>query len=216
VDFGLGAKNGATVFAAEYGDGLLNKTVLTLTNTPMTLEDTAEGGTVKIYDFPLGHLAFQGAYGTLTFTTTSILANTLNASSTLAWGVGTVLYDNTATDGTLHATEANIIASTAATSSATINVVNTATTGVGATQATINGATALDANLNVSVPTDTDIDADATLLEGGADGFGRVGVSAVGEGDQGVAQQAAAFGPQNRSAFEPPQEGIRLRCVVKP
>jgi hypothetical protein len=163
TEYGIGGKNGSTVRVAEYGDGVLHKTVLTLTATPVTLTDAKEGGGVKIYDFPVGHIAFQGAYGTLTITTTSTLASTLNASKTLAWGVGTVLYDNTATDGTLHATEANIIASTAATSSATVNVANTATTGLGATQATLNGATALDANLNISVPTDTDIDGDATV-----------------------------------------------------
>lgn len=167
VDFGLGTKNGTTVTVAEYSDGLINRTTLTLAATPITLEDTAEGGYVKLYDFPTGHLTILGGYGNLTFTTTSVLADTLNASKTINWGVGTVAYVNTATDGTLHATEANIIASTAATSSATINVANTATTGVAATYSTIDGATALDAHLNVSVPTDTDINADATVTVSG-------------------------------------------------
>jgi len=70
---GVGAKNGATVTATEYGDGVLHKTVLTCTATPLTFGDEAgqgQYGGVKVYDFPTGAICVLGAVinGTMTLT----------------------------------------------------------------------------------------------------------------------------------------------------
>lgn len=61
---GVGAKNGATVVADEAGDGIVHRTVLTLTETPITLTDYAgdgQAGGVKLYDFPAGDIHIMGA-----------------------------------------------------------------------------------------------------------------------------------------------------------
>lgn len=161
----IGTKNGSTVSVVEYGDGVVNRTVLTLTNLPITVRDTQQGGGVKIYDFPAGRILTLGGSGYATFTTTSVLASTLNASVTCQWGVGSVTQTNT----TLATTEQNLIQVTAFTSSATINVANTATNGVGAAVlASLDGtSTAIDAYFNIAVAGATDIDADATVLVNG-------------------------------------------------
>ena len=142
-----------------------NVTTLTFTNYSLTVADTGTVGTIKVFDFPEGVIQISCATGSLTFTTTSTLASTLNASSACVWSVGTA----TSTDGAaLTSTEADIIPSTAFTSSATISVANTATRGTLA--APLNkdgGTTAVDAWLNVGVVTNTDIDADATLAVNG-------------------------------------------------
>lgn len=145
-----------------------NVTTLTFTNYSLTINDTtpiATGGSVKIFDFPEGVISILCATGSLTFTTTSTLASTLNASVTCSWGVGTVA---TADGATLATTEQDIIPTTAWTSSATINVANTATRGTLAAPLNKDGGTTpVDAYLNVGVATATDIDADATVAVNG-------------------------------------------------
>ena len=156
----VGAKNGATVTAVEYGNGILHQTVLTLTATPLTLRNTEQGQGVKIYDFPAGGIAILGATGTVAETTTSILADTLNAGVTYNWGVGTTTQAN----GTLATTEQDIIPATNGTASATINVAGASSLGARvADAANFNGVSAAtDAYFNVGIATADDIDADAT------------------------------------------------------
>lgn len=105
---GVGAKNGSTVSAAEYGDGIWHKTVLTCTATPVTITDDAGvaqyGGAGKLYDFPEGLILTQGAVitGNITLGTTGTIINT--------WAGGIALGTATATTGaTLTGTEANIM-----------------------------------------------------------------------------------------------------------
>lgn len=104
---GVGAKNGATVAAAEYGEGLVHKTVLTLTATPITIADdanVAQYGGVKIYDFPEGVVVTLGAV--------IDAACTLGATGTITntWAGGVALGTATATTGaTLTGTEADIV-----------------------------------------------------------------------------------------------------------
>jgi hypothetical protein len=60
----LGAKAGSTVTAVENGDGVLHRTTLTLTATPITLTDdpgNGQYGGVKVYDFPAGNILVLGA-----------------------------------------------------------------------------------------------------------------------------------------------------------
>lgn len=161
----FGAKNGSTVTVQELGNGVVNKTVITLTNTPVTMRDTEQGGGVKIYDFPAGRIVRLGASGSIAVTTTSILANTLNAGVTCNWGVGST----TQASATLATTEQDFVNVAAFTSSATINVAGAVATGVGpGVLASLDGTTTpVDAFLNLAVAGATDIDADATVTVSG-------------------------------------------------
>lgn len=113
-DIGVGAKNGATVSVAEYGDDVVRKTVLTLTATPVTVTDDAGvaqyGGTGKLYTFPQGLLVTYGArvVGNLTLGTTGTIINTYTGVTAL--GTATA-----STGATLTSTEADILQSTALT-----------------------------------------------------------------------------------------------------
>lgn len=74
---GVGAKNGASVSVVEQGDGVLHKTILTCTETPMTFGDEAgqgQYGGVKVYDFPIGLICTFGAVidGAVTLTAPAI------------------------------------------------------------------------------------------------------------------------------------------------
>jgi Mrp family chromosome partitioning ATPase len=162
---GAGAAAGAGVVAAERGDATLHQTLLTLTATPLTLTAlTVQGGGIKVYDFPEGRILIHGAVGTMTFTTTSILANTLNLSSTGNWGVGSV----TQVNPTLATTEQNIIPTTNFTSSAVINVAGSTTSKALAAALQLDGTTtAIDAFLNVGVASAGSLDADATITATG-------------------------------------------------
>lgn len=108
---GVGAKNGATVGVTEYGDGILHKTVLTCTATPITISDdagVAQYGGVKVYDFPAGLILTLGAVidGALTAGVTGTIID--------AWEGDVALGTATATTGsTLTGTEADIMPSVA-------------------------------------------------------------------------------------------------------
>lgn len=99
---------------------------ITLVGVPVTVNDTGTFGTVKIADLPEGILAFGPSTANLTFTTTSTLSSTLNASKQFVWSFGTT---TAASSASLVGGKSNVIAPTFATSSATISVANTATTG---------------------------------------------------------------------------------------
>ena len=106
--YGVGAKNGATVSVVEQGDGVVHKTIITCTATPVTITDDAGvaqyGGTGKLYDFPEGLIATIGAVidGAITLGTTGTITTT--------WAGGVSLGTATATTGaTLVSTEADIL-----------------------------------------------------------------------------------------------------------
>ncbi len=164
-----GAAAAATVSASESSIGAFHTTVLTLANLAVAVSNSHVGGGTKIYTFPEGIIAVLAATATVTPTTTSVLASTLNASSTLSVGVGSVA-TTTQDSGTLATTQQDIVNAFAATSSATVNVAGTA--GSGYTSATTmlkfdGHTTATALYLNCGVPTDTDIDADATTTWSG-------------------------------------------------
>ena len=154
-----------TVTATEKGDGVFRQTVLTLTDVPVTVRDTEQGGGTKVYTFPAGRICHIGSGGSVTVTTTSELATTLNASSTCQWGVGTVTQSN----ATLATTEQDLINNTAFTSSATVDVASAAAAGVGLGSLTPHDgtSTAIAAFLNIAVAGATDIDGDATVTVSG-------------------------------------------------
>jgi hypothetical protein len=67
----------ATTVATEYGDGVIHKTVLTCTATPLAFGDEAgqgQYGGVKVYDFPTGLICTLGAVvnGAVTLTAPAI------------------------------------------------------------------------------------------------------------------------------------------------
>lgn len=148
------------VVATETGNGVINQSLLTLTAAPQTVVNGTEYQGDKIYTFPEGRILVLGVTASLAQTTTSILASTLNASSTGAVALGTVVASNT----TLSSTMVNLLPSTAFTSSATINVAGTAVTAALAASAQFDGtATASAVFLNSAFATTTDVDADATM-----------------------------------------------------
>lgn len=163
----VGAVAGTGVAVAETGHGAYRVSTFTLTNMSMTIRDTtapAQGGGQKIYDFPEGRIFVLGATGSVTVTTTSTIASTLNSGVSCRWGVGTVTQAN----ATLATTEQDLLPVTTFTSGTTINVANTATSAALAAAAQFDGTTtAKDAYFNISVPTATDIDADATVAVNG-------------------------------------------------
>lgn len=164
-----GSAGAATVVVAEQGNGVYRRTVLRLSNFAISLVDAHVGGGSLLYTFPAGGIYSLGGISSLAETTTSALASTLNASSTLSVGVGSVK-TTTQDSGTLATTEQDFVNAHALTSSATINVPGAA--GAGKVTATTllryDGiATATAAYLNIGVPTATDIDGDATCTVSG-------------------------------------------------
>lgn len=171
----VGASAQPEVAAAEGGFDTFRKTTLTLTAMPMTITDALAYAGKKLYDFPAGRVKILSAIASLTFTTTSTIASTLNSGVTASWGLGSA----TASSTTLATTMQNMVPGSGETpktftSSTTINVAPATVTGflaaVSAAQlgAILDGtATAIDLFLNVAVPTGTDIDADATLSVSG-------------------------------------------------
>ena len=108
---GAGAKNGATVAAVEKGSGVLKQTVLTFTDTVITINDdagVAQYGGVKIYDMPLGLIMTLGAVvsGTLLAGVTGTIIDNWDGDVALGTAIAT-------TGATLTGTEADIMPSVA-------------------------------------------------------------------------------------------------------
>lgn len=145
--------------------GAVKKTLLQLKALPFTLADATAYTGLEIFDFPTGRVLILGCVASLAITTTSVLASTLNASSTGQVGLGTA----TASATTLATTMQDLIPVTAFTSSATINVPSATVTAALAAAAAFDGTgTAKKAYLNIALATGTDIDADATLAIDGS------------------------------------------------
>lgn len=158
----VGAANApatGSIVVAHSQFGPFCQTTLTLNNVPQTVVNGTEYQGTKIYDFPQGRILVMGVTATLQQKTTSVLASTLNASSTGAISLGTV----TASSTTLATTMVDLLPSTAFTSSATINVAGTAVSAALAASAQFDGTTtAKDVYLNTAYATTADVDADAT------------------------------------------------------
>lgn len=157
---GVGAKNGATVTASELSNGVLCRTTLTLTNTPITVTDALAYASTKLYDFPAGRILVLGTTASLAFAVTSARASTINANAAMDWALGT--------DPATNVTLANAMVDLLPKQDKTLDGVNAAyTTAQGAAlaaSAQFDGtSTAKDMYLNVSFPTTTEIDADGTM-----------------------------------------------------
>lgn len=161
---GIGAKNGATVTAVEYGNEVVHRTVLTLAATVVSVSDANAYGSVKIYDFPEGRIQILGCTGSIQWAVTSDRTTTINNSAGLAWSLGSAAASNTS----LTSTMVDMLPSTSKTLSVAGSGLNTASTAALSTTGQIDGtATAVDAYLNCAFGTGTDIDGDGTLTATG-------------------------------------------------
>jgi hypothetical protein len=139
--------------------GPIHQVTLSLDNVGQTVVNGTEFQGTQLYTFPEGRIFVLGCIASLQQKTTSVLASTLNASSTGAISLGTVTASNVSLTGTM----VDLAPSTAFTSSATINVAGTAVTPTLAAAAAFDGtATAKKMFLNTAYATTTDVDADAT------------------------------------------------------
>ncbi len=152
---GVGAKNGATVTAVENGNGVIQKTTLSLASTPVTVANVtgASFGGVKLYDFPEGRILVLG-------TTTSLSFNWA-ATDIVATGSGDFSLGSTITDDdTLDTTDVNLLPSSAMLDPFVLGVGN----GAGALEASahIDGTGgAIDCNLNIIID-DADVEDEAS------------------------------------------------------
>lgn len=159
TDNQLGAPSVSTVVAKHVQLGPFVQTTLRLNNVAQSVVNGTEYQGTKIYDFPEGQIQILGCVATLQQKTTSTIASTLNSGVTGAIALGTV----TASSTTLSSTMANLLPSTAFTTSTTINVAGTAVSNALAATTTLDGrTTAIDMYLNTAYATTTDVDADAT------------------------------------------------------
>ncbi len=146
---------------ATYVPGPVSKTTLTLTAMPATIRNTEQGVGVKLLDLPEGVIRIRARIDALTYTVTSVLADTLNLSKVVNVSLGTATQTTATMAGTA---ESNVVPVTATTSPATISTATTAFSAQRDTWMTIDGSTtAPDLYLNFSVPTANDIDGDATI-----------------------------------------------------
>lgn len=167
TDYGsIGAASQTTVAATETTTGYLRRTRLTLNALSVTLADaTVQGGSTKIYDFPEGRVLVLGVTAAIAPTTTSTIASTVNSGVAGVWSLGTAI---ATADAALTSTEADLLPSTAWTSSTTINVAAATVVGALAASAQFDGTTtAKDMYLSCCVTGATDIDADGTVAWSG-------------------------------------------------
>jgi hypothetical protein len=143
----------------ELGDDAIHQTVLTLTDVAQAVVNGTEYQGTKIYSFPKGRLYILGVTMNLAQKTTSALAGTLNSGSTGAVSLGSAVASAT----TLASTMIDFMASTAFTSSTTVNVAGSAVGGVHAPLSYDGHTTAADLYLNSAFATTGDVDADATM-----------------------------------------------------
>lgn len=155
----VGALGVAGLVVAEYGDDAVHQTVFTLTDVAQAVVNGTEYQGTQLYQFPRGRLVVLGVTMSIAQKTTSALAGTLNSGSTGAVSLGTV----TASATTLATTMVDLMASTAFTSSTTVNVAGAAVGGVLATASFDGHTTAKKMFLNSAFATTGDVDADATM-----------------------------------------------------
>ena len=154
----VAAVAGLTALHKQTG-GAVVQTKFTLTDVAQAVVNGTEFQGTKLYDFPEGRILVLGVTATIAEKTTSDPATTLNASVTGALALGTA----TAASTTLSTTAADLLPSTAFTTSATQNVAGTAVSAALAASAQFDGtSTAKSLFINTAYATTTDVDANAT------------------------------------------------------
>lgn len=156
---GVGAANGTGVTAAESGNGVLQKTVLTLAAHEITVTDALAYVGSKLYDFPEGVTKVFSAVADLSFSVTSARAGTINADAAMDWALGSAAASNV----TLASTMVDIIAKQDLTLDQADDGAHPDTAYDGTSVALDGTTTPAALHLNISFPTGTDIDADGTI-----------------------------------------------------
>lgn len=163
TDYGaVGAVSATTVAATETTNGYIRRTSLRLSATSIAMvAATVQGGGTKIYDFPEGRILILGVTASIAPTTTSTIATTVESGVIGVWSIGTAV---AAANAALTSTEADLLPSTAWTSSTTINVAAATVTGALVASAQFDGTTtAKDVYLNACVTTGSEIDNNGTV-----------------------------------------------------
>ncbi len=164
---GVGAAAGTGVTASEQGNGIVQKTVLSLAAMPITVTDALAYASQKVYDFPEGRILILGVTASIQWAVTTDRAattGTINDSASLTWALGTVAASNI----TLSSTMVDLLPKTTKVLAAATTALNTASTAALAASAQFDGtATPKDALLNVGFETNTDIDNDGILTATG-------------------------------------------------
>ncbi len=157
---GVGVVNGAGVSVVESGNGIAQKTVLTLTNHLIAVTDALAYAGSKIYDFPEGRILILGVTVSLAFGVTGTRASTINANAAMDYALGTVTASTTA----LATTMVDLLPKVDHTLDGVDDAYTTAAGAALAASAQFDGTgTPKDMFLNVAFPTGTDIDADGEL-----------------------------------------------------
>lgn len=159
---GVGAASGTGVTVAEYGNGAVHKTIFTLTNLAVTVTDTggANGGqgSQLLYTFPEGVTEILGA----SYNLTTSAAVGIGATAALVGSLGSAAAG--VGDATLSGTEADMIASTTGTLTASAGVLQLH--GSIVTTAFDGHTSATTSYLNLAVP-DAGISATAVVTVNG-------------------------------------------------
>lgn len=110
---GVGAKNGATVTAAEFGVGVLHKTTLTLANAVVNVANTtgASFGGTLLYTFPEGRILVMGVTANLAVVWTDASSPVIAQDGSGDFSLGTTI----TADATLDGTDVDLLPSTAMT-----------------------------------------------------------------------------------------------------
>jgi hypothetical protein len=149
---GAGAIVADKCTAAEYGDGTVHQTVLTLTLTGDNDIDVGDGGKtagVKVYDFPEGRIAILGA----TINADTVTNNVYNASTNDIYYVGVGTVDGTqAANADLTGTEQDIIPKTTLDTVSSTDLDLAWHNALSATAQWDGTTTAVDVYVNVAVP----------------------------------------------------------------
>lgn len=156
TELNLGAVNGATVSAVEYGHGRFHTTVLTLADTPIVTNGGATNaiqyGGVKVYDFPTGLIQMMGCLAALTIDMDSSMSGYFNDGTPEGdLAVGSTIANSAEALGSSDTSDDDMIDAFAYTMAAF--AVATAAEGVSVTApAVFNGTSgALDANVNITI-----------------------------------------------------------------
>lgn len=157
------------ITAAEYGDNVMHKTVLTCTALPLSIADdagVAQYGGVQIYTFPLGLISTLMAKmsGNLTLGVTGTIINTFTGVNALGSVVATTGSSLTSTEATYLQSTAN---ATAAAKVAAVSSVSIATALTEAAMRTVDGrSTAAPMFLNFAIADDASHTAGTGMFTG--------------------------------------------------
>ena len=149
----LASVNGLSVKHKQMG--ILTQSIFTLTDVAQSVINGTEYQSTKLFDFPVGFISIEGIVLSLAQKTTSVLASTINASSSGVVGIDKEAATNTGFSP---------LAGSSFTSSSVINVAGAAVVGGGTGSTTIidGHSTAGSLYLCSSYPTTAQVNGNGT------------------------------------------------------